>query len=304
MKDIKKILYAVAMVITMLCLPNNLKAQGNCLPDCDSVPFAWSQITRLQLPNGCWVKVVYSWRYACEEFDVSVTSIEPLTPHCNNYTLSQLISYTSAVLLKKNPMGFPLKPYDCRTIRVVKGACWSFSTNNCNNKIAKPCDTLACCVTKYRVCVDPNGNPSISFVGGSFQTKECDSNLIGCTSICNDDSLYIDSLGNDSLRILSPKHPMNKIYEIKKDKELLFLEAYPNPTKTKMTLEFEMLQEGHIVLSLYNNQGKEIVRLIDGDMTKGRKKHEIDLSKFPNGNYRYRLQTENEINGGTIVVQR
>jgi hypothetical protein len=65
---------------------------------------------------------------------------------------------------------------------------------------------------------------------------------------------------------------------------------YPNPFNPATTIEFALPVDGHVVLSVHDMLGKEVARLIDGEMKTGTYQRAIfDGSRFPSGSYVTRL---------------
>lgn len=180
---------ALSALIFFLVLTASTSAADttNCLPDCPADSFGVSTKTVLELPGGCFVRVTWAKRVACNQFyDVSIQSIEPLTAECGGRPISILMSDATKALLQKNPMAFPPLPpvsgVTCATNwRVVKGACWKYSVE-CNDTIAKPCDLTECCLTPYEVCVDSSGKRTVTPLGGGSEAT-CDS-ASGCVPVC------------------------------------------------------------------------------------------------------------------------
>ena len=66
---------------------------------------------------------------------------------------------------------------------------------------------------------------------------------------------------------------------------------YPNPFNPSTTIEFDLLNNGHVTLSVYNVLGRRVATLIDERLTTGAYKTNFDASPFPNGVYYYTLET-------------
>jgi hypothetical protein len=66
---------------------------------------------------------------------------------------------------------------------------------------------------------------------------------------------------------------------------------YPNPFNPATTIEFALPVDGHVVLSVHDMLGKEVARLIDGEMKSGTYQRAIfDGSRLSSGVYLSRLQ--------------
>ena len=66
---------------------------------------------------------------------------------------------------------------------------------------------------------------------------------------------------------------------------------YPNPFNPSTTIEFDLVNSGHVQLSVYNVLGRRVATLIDERLTAGAYKTSFDASAFPNGVYYYTLDT-------------
>ena len=62
---------------------------------------------------------------------------------------------------------------------------------------------------------------------------------------------------------------------------------YPNPFNPVTTIGFDLLENSHVKLTIYNSLGQEVATLIDKDMTVGYKGVIWDASNMPSGTYFY-----------------
>jgi hypothetical protein len=67
---------------------------------------------------------------------------------------------------------------------------------------------------------------------------------------------------------------------------------YPNPFNPSTTIEFELPEETHVRVSVYDILGRKLKVLIDRRMEPGRYKIKLDMKGFPSGVYFYRMETE------------
>jgi photosystem II stability/assembly factor-like uncharacterized protein len=65
----------------------------------------------------------------------------------------------------------------------------------------------------------------------------------------------------------------------------------PNPFNPTTTIEFETAFDGPVRLTVYDELGREVKRLIDEQMPAGRRRVVVDASDLPSGIYTYRLTT-------------
>ena len=68
---------------------------------------------------------------------------------------------------------------------------------------------------------------------------------------------------------------------------------YPNPFNPETSLRFDLPKSGHVLLTIYNIMGEEIVNLVDETMEAGSYAETWDAEGIPSGIYFARLTTEN-----------
>ena len=66
---------------------------------------------------------------------------------------------------------------------------------------------------------------------------------------------------------------------------------YPNPFNSKTIITFEMANEEHAVLEIYNVLGERVITLLDKQLTPGLYDLVFDASQCASGIYLYRLTT-------------
>ncbi len=71
------------------------------------------------------------------------------------------------------------------------------------------------------------------------------------------------------------------------------LPAYPNPFNPITTLGYEIPEDSHVVLIIYDINGREITKLVDDRQSAGRYSLQWDASSYVSGIYFVRLITEN-----------
>jgi mannan endo-1,4-beta-mannosidase len=74
---------------------------------------------------------------------------------------------------------------------------------------------------------------------------------------------------------------------------------YPNPTTGIGVIEFSIPEQAMISISLFNIQGQEVLRLIDGFYPRGEYRIPLQASEFASGVYFYRLTT-----GGKSIIRK
>ncbi len=78
------------------------------------------------------------------------------------------------------------------------------------------------------------------------------------------------------------------------------LKVYPNPFSSKATIEFEMCQEGSVVLNIYSHMG-ELVDALRYNLPKGRQKLLWEPAGLPYGFYFFSLKIGNLTYAGKIL---
>ncbi|MDI1232826.1 MAG: DUF1501 domain-containing protein [bacterium] len=71
---------------------------------------------------------------------------------------------------------------------------------------------------------------------------------------------------------------------------IILMQNYPNPFKDYTNIEF-VSPGGHVELRLFDNQGRMLKTLIDGNVSKGSYTEVLDGTNLPAGNYYYQLIT-------------
>jgi len=106
---------------------------------------------------------------------------------------------------------------------------------------------------------------------------------------------HTDSFGNGEqdiwlVRIASdPSTSANKISNIV-SKEFALHQNYPNPFNPKTTIEFSIPKTEYVTLKIYDVLGKEVVTLVDKQLTVGNYEYDWDASHFASGIYYYRIE--------------
>ena len=69
---------------------------------------------------------------------------------------------------------------------------------------------------------------------------------------------------------------------------------YPNPFNPSTTIPFNLRETGHVRMTVYDMQGREIRVLIDGVIQPGQHQVTFDAANLPSGTYMYRLDVEGQ----------
>ncbi len=79
---------------------------------------------------------------------------------------------------------------------------------------------------------------------------------------------------------------------------------YPNPCNARTIISYELAEECHVQLRVYNTAGQEVALLVDEVMPAGRHAVGWDSQEVPSGIYFYRLVTERHVATAKMVVVR
>ncbi len=80
---------------------------------------------------------------------------------------------------------------------------------------------------------------------------------------------------------------------------LMLMANYPNPANGSTTIEYAIPDNMTVELGIFDSRGIEVARVVDEKQSVGLHKVNVNTSKFPNGNYVYRLLTPK----GQVVKQ-
>ena len=67
---------------------------------------------------------------------------------------------------------------------------------------------------------------------------------------------------------------------------------YPNPFNPSTKIEFQIPQDGHVTLSVYNMLGQQVSTLVDRNLRSGMHHVTFDAAKFASGIYFYRMKAK------------
>jgi hypothetical protein len=70
---------------------------------------------------------------------------------------------------------------------------------------------------------------------------------------------------------------------------------FPNPFNQSTVIEFDLPQDSHVLLEVFNVRGQRVKTLADDQFTSGRYKIEWQIKSLSSGVYYYQLKTENDI---------
>lgn len=138
--------------------------------------------------------------------------------------------------------------------------------------------------------------------------------LIDSVKYLNVTDWPIISKGGPSIALLNPQYDntqglnwkasypygtpsrMNDVYSKNEDKEISQLEFhlydnYPNPFNPSTTIRYSIPNDGNVSLVIYDALGREVMKLFEGEKSKGEYSVDFDASNLGTGVYFYRLVT-------------
>ena len=94
----------------------------------------------------------------------------------------------------------------------------------------------------------------------------------------------------DSIEVGISSQPSPKRAAKQLPKDFKLEQNYPNPFNPVTTINFKLPKASNVTLVIYNIQGREVARLVDGYMQAGYRSITWDASTVSSGIYIYRLQ--------------
>lgn len=130
--------------------------------------------------------------------------------------------------------------------------------------------------------IDPcNGNPG----NGSFQIDDV---IVNNKCFGNNAMMRLSSLSEDKLKVVNP----------------IVESCYPNPASNATTISYKLPAAGFVSLKFYSFEGEELLNLVNEVQSVGKHEVRVDLSKYRNGFYFYRLITKEGVKTRKVVVEK
>lgn len=101
-------------------------------------------------------------------------------------------------------------------------------------------------------------------------------------------NLYYMGVPTDTIKQIATRIN-NKISKILPSEYKLY-QNYPNPFNPVTTISFDLNENSHVTLTIYNSLGQEVATLVDKKMTVGYKGIVWDASNMPSGTYFYTIK--------------
>lgn len=80
------------------------------------------------------------------------------------------------------------------------------------------------------------------------------------------------------------------------------IKASPNPFNPRTTFSFKLTSDSYVKLTIYDIQGREVKRIVDGRLSGGLHNYEWDASGYNSGVYFYRLTANGEIYSDKLIL--
>lgn len=126
-------------------------------------------------------------------------------------------------------------------------------------------------------------------------------NANGCTNTC---SATVVVLFQGSSTSRSDKHISEENHKLQNENMEVYV--YPNPISTKATMLFQnTLTNSHVLIQLYNLEGKLIAKLFEGDIIKGNQNTlELNTDELNNGIYFYKITNGDQVLNRKILISK
>ena len=100
-------------------------------------------------------------------------------------------------------------------------------------------------------------------------------------------NLYVNVIGNGTSQTISIDEPE----ELPTDYSLS--QNYPNPFNPTTKIEYSLIEDSKVRLTVYNSLGQEVLTLVNGNQVAGRYTVNVNVKNLPSGIYFYQLQSDN-----------
>jgi hypothetical protein len=120
--------------------------------------------------------------------------------------------------------------------------------------------------------------------------------------ILGDESHFINTAGEriSGVSLILPTINLNL-------QEELTYSAYPNPFLDYATLDYQLPEDGHVIIALYDQSGRQVQEIENGVLAAGSHQDKIDGSSLLSGTYYYSLRysgTSQIVKTGTILKSK
>ncbi len=143
----------------------------------------------------------------------------------------------------------------------------------------------------------------ISFTASDGRGGECQGNVSVCVphdqgnrSVCIDDGQRYNSITGETIAVPSTSGAFageSLAEEIPAAIPTTFglLNAYPNPFNPTTTIQYDLPEETHVRIAVFDLLGREVALLVDGQRSAGRYSITFDATGLQSGMYLYRMET-------------
>ena len=236
-----------------------------------------------------------------KEIVILNVKIESNSSVWNYYTNQQVYNRAVRFVFSKLNLMFDDFPIDTLTLQIQR--CWKRFSGTC--QYLEPCpDNNPCCYVEYTNFVYDEREDFVIFLGNYFlinpYSPSCDAPPNPCSiSFCGDTTAYYIPTGlilykfGDQIESISQSMSKQNISYVR-----------PNPTTGETDIIIQSVETGLLSIKIFDIKGDEIIskNLIKKDFEVT---FHIDLSKYLNGVYNYKILTySKEISSGKFVISR
>jgi PKD repeat protein len=80
--------------------------------------------------------------------------------------------------------------------------------------------------------------------------------------------------------------------------------VYPNPVSAHATIRYNLPEDNHVTLEIFNSTGQEIIKPVDGFQASGEHSVQLNVEGMPAGIYYYTLRSGKRSEGGKIIIMK
>jgi len=112
--------------------------------------------------------------------------------------------------------------------------------------------------------------------------------------VCDFDGGRVSKFVYSTVSVDNPEAPMPLAFKLSQN--------YPNPFNPTTNISFDLYQQGHVKLTVYDILGREVAVLVNGELPVGNHIVTFNARGLSSGMYIYTLQTENKITSKRMTL--
>ena len=279
-----------------------------CMGDCPNIKWIYPVLDTFTLPNGCKVRVIYTWRINCDN-KPEVQILEIITnkdDKCSNYSKSDLFRDAHRAVIMYDRMNW-FKTYPCiEGYRISLGSCWvTWYVIEGNVRIENTisCNAATCCKKDALVCKnganqfiiqDMNSSIEISNICGNTPKPANVPTGTKCQAVCDSFKLSQAQIPKIQEEIDKPNenefsnNEFNNSIEVKVLDNILYFNV--------LNLNEEETEIKIFVVDYYGNEVVNIVKKLDFFH------NAIQTKQLNKGNYYYNIYIDGKILHSSNVI--